>query len=79
MGWLTKLLADFDKRRDDMRRALVSLKRAYVIMLIDHYATQNLFDSYPKDLQRPVGVAFGFCHERTPCHLSGVEGYVFSR
>jgi hypothetical protein len=55
-GTLTKQLAEFDDRADEMRRSLASLKRSYVIKLFaDHADTQSLFGSLAKDLGRLIG------------------------
>jgi hypothetical protein len=55
-GTLTKEVAEFDDKADEMRRALAALKRNYVIKLFaDHADTQSLFGSLAKDLERLVG------------------------
>ena len=55
-GTMTKQLAEFDDRADEMRRSLATLKRSYVIKLFaDHADTQSLFGSLAKDLERLVG------------------------
>jgi hypothetical protein len=55
-GTLTKQLAEFDDRADEMRRSLATLKRRYVIKLFaDHADTQSLFGSLAKDLERLIG------------------------
>jgi hypothetical protein len=55
-GTTTKQLAEFDDRADEMRRALATLKRGYVIKLFaDHADTQSLFGSLAKELERLVG------------------------
>jgi len=55
-GTLTKRLAEFDDRADEMRQSLATLKRSYVIKLFaDHADTQSLFGSLAKDLERLVG------------------------
>jgi hypothetical protein len=55
-GTLTKQLAEFDDRADEMRRSLATLKRSYVIKLFaDHADTQSLFGSLAKDLERLIG------------------------
>lgn len=55
-GTMTKQLAEFDDREDEMCRKLKTLKRSYVIKLFaDHADTQSLFGSLAKDLERLVG------------------------
>jgi hypothetical protein len=55
-GTMTKQLAEFDDRADEMRRSLATLKRNYVIKLFaDHADTQGLFGSLAKDLERLIG------------------------
>lgn len=55
-GTMVKELAEFDDRADEMRHALATLKRSYVIKLFaDHADTQSLFGSLTKDLERLVG------------------------
>jgi hypothetical protein len=55
-GAVTKQLAEFDDRANEMRRLLAALKRGYVIKLFaDHADTQSLFGSLAKDLERLVG------------------------
>ena len=55
-GTMTAQLSAFDKLVDDMRAALQTLKRNYVIKLFaDHADTQSLFESLAKDLERQTG------------------------
>ena len=55
-GTMTKQLAGFDDRADEMRHSLATLKRSYVIKLFaDHADTQSLFGSLAKDLERLIG------------------------
>jgi hypothetical protein len=55
-GSVTKQVAEFDDRANEMRHSLKTLKRTYVIKLFaDHADTQTLFGSLAKDLERLVG------------------------
>ncbi len=52
----TVQLSAFDKLATDMRAALQTLKRNYVIKLFaDHADTQSLFASLAKDLEKLIG------------------------
>lgn len=55
-GIKTAQLSAFDKLVTDMRTALQTLKRNYVIKLFaDHADTQSLFASLAKDLEKLIG------------------------
>ena len=55
-GTMTAQLKAFDALAKDMREALQTLKRSYVIKLFaDHADTQSLFESLARDLQRLIG------------------------
>ena len=55
-GTKTAQLSAFDKLVTDMRAALQTLKRNYVIKLFaDHADTQSLFASLAKDLEKLIG------------------------
>ena len=55
-GTMTAQLSAYDKLVTDMRAALLTLKRNYVIKLFaDHADTQSLFASLAKDLEKLIG------------------------